>query len=295
MSMTNGYKVMTLQLSEITVDPELQSRATLNQSVVREYAEDFRIEGVIVPAVSVFHDGESYWLADGFHRLAAFKSLGRDTIEAHVYTGNRRDALLQSCSANVNHGLRRTLEDKRRAVTVLLNDPEWKNWSDNEISTKCSVGRRLVSTIRKSLGHCTSERTYRTKHGSLSIMKTAEIGHSAGPPLTQDFQMSDGAPPPMTEIEALTQKLLETENLCSETLNENEKLRDAIAIGQYDASDIEKIDVEEALADLREQIRIKDIEIASLRESRDTYQNRCAEQMKQIKVLQAKLKKAGIE
>ena len=81
----------------------------------------------------------------------------------------------------------------------------------------------------------------------------------------------------------------------ADSTSEIERLKDAIAVGQYDASDIEKIDVEETLADLREQLRIKDIEIVSLRESRDTYQNRCVEQMKQIKVLQSKLKKAGIE
>ena len=68
-----------------------------------------------------------------------------------------------------------------------------------------------------------------------------------------------------------------------------------MALGQYDATDIEKEDIEQTVKDLREQIRIKDIEIASLRESRDTYQNRAAELMKQVKALQAKLKKAGIE
>jgi hypothetical protein len=88
---------------------------------------------------------------------------------------------------------------------------------------------------------------------------------------------------------------LELTNQFNETIAENERLIDAIAVGQYDASDIEKIDVEETLKDLREQIRIKDIDIQSLRESRDTYQNRSAELMKQVKALQNKLKKAGIE
>ena len=38
--------------------------------------------------------------------------------------GTQRDAILWSISANATHGLRRTNEDKRRAVTRLLQDPE---------------------------------------------------------------------------------------------------------------------------------------------------------------------------
>jgi hypothetical protein len=52
---------------------------------------------------------------------------------------NRRDALLFSVGANAIHGHRRTNEDKRRAVDVLLNDPEWRVWNDSEIARRCGV------------------------------------------------------------------------------------------------------------------------------------------------------------
>jgi len=74
---------------------------------------------------------------------------------------------------------------------------------------------------------------------------------------------------------------------------ENQKLKDAIAIGAWDATDIEKEDAQETIAALREQIRVLEIEIKTLRESRDMFQNRNAEMMRTVKSLQAKLKKLG--
>ena len=81
----------------------------------------------------------------------------------------------------------------------------------------------------------------------------------------------------------------------SETINElsteNTTLKDKIAIGQWDASEMEKLDVEDTLKDLREQVRVLEIENKSLRESRDMYQNRNSELMAKVSSLQAKLKK----
>jgi len=65
-------------------------------------------------------------------------------------------------------------------------------------------------------------------------------------------------------------------------------LRDKIAIGQWNASEIEKIDIEETVANLREQLRIAHIEIQSLRESRDMYQNRHSDAVKIINQMKKK-------
>lgn len=63
--------------------------------------------------------------------------------------------------ANASHGLRRTNEDKRRAVTVLLTDSEWAKWADREIARRCGVDHRFVASVKSSLGTVPSdERTY---------------------------------------------------------------------------------------------------------------------------------------
>ena len=64
-----------------------------------------------------------------------------------------------------------------------------------------------------------------------------------------------------------------------------------IAVGQWDASDIEKIDAQQVIDELREQVRILEIDNKALRDSRDMFQTRNAELMKTVKSLQNKLKK----
>lgn len=54
-----------------------------------------------------------------------------------------RDAILYSCGANDRHGLRRTNEDKRRAVKKSLEDPEWSGWSSNKIAERFAGQKEL--------------------------------------------------------------------------------------------------------------------------------------------------------
>lgn len=133
-----------LEISKIRTDGGTQSRAGIDDAVVAEYAESVEL----LPPVVVFHDGENYWLADGFHRLAAFVKVGRKSIGADVRQGDKRAAILFSVGANSTHGLRRTNADKRRAVELLLRDEAWKQWSNREIAKACGVGSRFVDGMK---------------------------------------------------------------------------------------------------------------------------------------------------
>jgi phage N-6-adenine-methyltransferase len=109
-------------LKKIRIDGGTQPRAAIYDNVINDYANAL-LEGTILPPVVVFFDGDDYWLGDGFHRYHANKKAKFSEIEADVRNGTRRDAILYSVGANVDHGLRRTNEDKRRAVmTLLTND-----------------------------------------------------------------------------------------------------------------------------------------------------------------------------
>lgn len=136
-----------LSLDLIQIDGGTQSRATLNQHVVDEYAEALK-GGAAFPPIVVFYDGKKHWLADGFHRFHAFQRVGRAKVDADVRQGTRRDAILHSVGANETHGLRRTNDDKRRAVLTLLDDGEWSKWSDGEIAKRCAVSREYVNRLR---------------------------------------------------------------------------------------------------------------------------------------------------
>lgn len=295
----------TLKLGQIKIDGNTQARAGLDQATVTEYSELLK-DGVKFPAPTVLFDGSTYWMADGFHRYFAHKANGALEMEFDVREGTQREAQFYAMGANGGRGLKWRPEDIKRICYIMFEDEEWGGMSNNAIAKHMGVSAMTVGRHRHSWDESRQEGeseeqeaevTY-IKDGESKTMKTGKIGKTKEkkPKAEKKSKPKDpNAPPPMTEAEDLKQKLLEIQDQFKETIAENEKLRDAVALGQYDATDIEKEDIEQTVKDLREQVRIKDIEIASLRESRDTYQNRAAELMKQVKVLQAKLKKAGIE
>lgn len=186
-----------LEIDKIKIDG-IQSRVEISESTVSEYA-DAILEGAQFPPIIVFYDGGNFWLADGYHRLLAHKRAGKTAIYEQRELGGQRDAMLYSVGANASHGLRRTNADKRNAVLMLLNDPEWSQWSDNAIAKACHVDNKTVTTIRAAhLGNSEietevgteahlgnpkleTERTYTTKHGTTAKMNTANIGRVAKP------------------------------------------------------------------------------------------------------------------
>lgn len=167
--------IAVLPLDEIRMDGGTQPRSQLNQGTIDEYAADMQ-SGDKFPPIDVFYDGQDYWLADGFHRVHAATQIGWSEFEANVHQGDRRAAILHSVGVNASHGLRRTNEDKRRAVMALLSDEEWGKWSDREIGRRCRVSHPFVAKIREDVtGNISSERTYITKHGTVATMQTDQI------------------------------------------------------------------------------------------------------------------------
>jgi len=246
---------MELELTSIRVDGGTQSRLELNQEVVVEYAEQMA-EGDVFPAVVVFQDGANYWLADGFHRYFATKKNKGKTINADVQVGTQEEAVLFSFSANSNRGLRMSSADKRNIVIRMLTNEMWKGWKDVEIARHVGVTSMTVGRVRKSL------------------RSDVEKPKKERKPKGEIYR-----PEPVQE-DSKVQELSET---VDQLAQENERLKDKIAVGQWDATEIEKIDVEELIAELREQIRVLEIDNKALRESRDMYQARNAELMKAVK------------
>lgn len=166
-----------IPLGQVRIDGGTQPRAAIAEHVVSEYADALHA-GSALPPFDLFFDGVDYWLADGFHRYHAAQRLGLETYPATIHNGIRREAVLFSAGANQAHGLRRSNDDKRKAVTTLLNDAEWSKWSNREIAERCGVSHQFVNDIRISLATVASEpsRTYTTKHGTIATMNVENIG-----------------------------------------------------------------------------------------------------------------------
>lgn len=169
----------TMMVADITADHRSQPRFMLDQGLIDEYAEAMQ-SGSKFPPVTVYHDGETYWLADGFHRLAAARTAGKEQIRAEVRLGGLDEAVLYSVQANSEHGLRRSNQDKNRAVETMLTNDDWAAWSNIQIANTARVSDVFVGKVRKRLEAAQKitpqdERT--TASGAK--MKTGKIGAQA--------------------------------------------------------------------------------------------------------------------
>jgi hypothetical protein len=267
---------MKVQLNKIRIDGDTQARPEINYSLVTEYAEKMR-DGVKFPPVTVFFDGASYWLADGFHRYHGHKANATKEIEADVQEGTQRDAQLYSFGANDDHGMRRTVEEKRRSVFRMAEDFEWGDYSDREIARICKVSHPFVAKIREGLKNVnspTQNTPVKTKAKADKPAKTVD----AKPVETEDEE------PENDELHALA---IEHQSMAEE----NQKLMNKLAVHNMDATEEER---EEALVSMEEKdarIKALEAEVKALKASRDTYQSKNADMLRQIKYLKKQLEK----
>lgn len=254
----------TLNINNIIIDKGTQSRAQISEETVSDYAEAMQA-GDQFPPITVFFDGVDYYLADGFHRLHAAQRLGKASIQAEVRTGTLRDAILYSLGANDKHGLRRSNADKRKCVRTLLEDFEWGEMSVSEMARICCVSPQLVSAVKAEMDGGT---------------KVSSVNFNA-PKKTKPVKLNNVIEPEEPE---------EKDEAVQELLAENQRLADRLAVNAL-PSEEEKQAAADTIAELREQIRILEIENQSLKISRDTYQRENAELKKTVASLQRKLKK----
>jgi len=174
-----GADVVRLPITEIRLDGGTQPRSALDFTAIDDYAEAMAA-GVKFPPVVVFHDGAHYWLADGFHRLKAAFASGFDAIDCELRQGTLEDAQWYSFSANKANGLRRTNEDKQRAVKSALLHPRAAEMSNSAIARHVGVDEATVRNWRTRLA-ASSEipkidtRTV-SRQGSTYQQRTAQIG-----------------------------------------------------------------------------------------------------------------------
>lgn len=277
----------TLNLLNIRIDGGTQAREELNQEAVADYAEKMR-DGEVFPPVSVFFDGSEYWLVDGFHRYFATKSNGKTSIDAEVENGTLKEAIRASWKANGKRGLNLNSADTKKIMLAMFADEVTKTWSNRQIAEYVGVSHSTVNRLKSSLEQRSTETKPVKDSGDKPVSK-ADIGRTV-----QKIPQPDMTSALMVKQEVvmeLNEKIDELSQTINMLADENTLMRDKIAVGQWDATEIEKIDAEQTIKDLREQIRILEADNKAMRQSRDMFQNRNSELMKTVKSLQAKLKK----
>jgi len=272
-----------MNIGALVLDEELQSREEIDEAMVSEFVEDLK-SGDEFPPVLVYFCGVNYWLTDGFHRYHAHKRIERVSILCEVVNGTRRDAILRSVRANDKHGKRRTNADKRKGVMKLLDDFEWSGWSNAAIAKECRVSPTFVANLRDSGGP--AEVKYKTSGGNVAT-KVKAPGRAAKEPTPKEPELKEPAPEPKVEEYDPRDELIE------HLTKENDELTMNLALAHMGGTEEEKGEAREIINTLREEVRVLKIELAAVKQSRDTFQSENQQLKAQVMMQQRQLKKLG--
>jgi hypothetical protein len=268
-----------MNIGALVMDERLQSRTEINETTVAEYAEAI-LGGADFPPVLAHFDGVSYYLTDGYHRLLAHKRAEKVSILCEVVQGTLRDAIFHATGVNTDHGMRRTYADKRKAVMTLLDDLEWEDMSNAQISKHCHVSPSFVSDLRKSVGKDNTDTVkYKTSTGKVMEKKKAP-----GRPAKEKEPELKG-PEIVPEREDHKQEAIDM------LLAQNEELKARVAVVAMDATAEEKQAATDLIAELQEELRIAKIELDAVKKSRDQYQSENSQLKKQVVAMQRQIKK----
>ena len=141
----------TVEIANVTVASEFQMRVKSDPATLIEYRELIRASEEHWPfdePCTLYRVDGKLILTDGFHRLEAMHAEGRTEIRADVRNGTLLDAKIASLGANKKHGLRRSNADKRRSVTIAVQDNTLQQWSDHKLAKLCGVSHPFVGQVR---------------------------------------------------------------------------------------------------------------------------------------------------
>lgn len=139
-------------LADIVQDERLQKRKEgLDAGHVKSLLGTLDDNGDIAEPVVLFRDEENIlWLADGFHRVAAYKQAGRDKIRANIRTGSFVDAEVFAEDANLKHAKSLSVESRQAIFRSRVlrgfetNGIAWAKLSDGAIASELGVDRKTV-------------------------------------------------------------------------------------------------------------------------------------------------------
>ena len=268
-----------IKLEKIRLDGGTQPRKEIDEALVQHYTE-ILLEGKDkFPPVDLWFDGKSYWPSDGFHRFHSHKRAGFKDIEANVNQGTKRDAFLACLKANGKHGKPRTPEERRYVVQMALEDIELGDKSDAEIALICDVSGMTVGRVRKALGLEKQVRIdkkgRKVNVGNIGRVKVeAPPAPPAAPEYTEEDRMKDF----MTEHTIIVE--------------ENAKLKDKLTIGSLPVSADAKQEIEETIESLRAEVKDLEFKLRTITQSRNEFQSKNAEMIKQMNYWKKRAEKA---
>lgn len=272
-----------MNIGALVMDQRLQSRVEISEEAVSDYAEAL-LGGADFPPVLVYFDSINYYLTDGYHRVLAHKRAEKVSILCEVVNGSITDAIFRSTGVNTDHGMRRTYADKRKAVMTLLDDFAWQGMSNTQIAKHCGVSPSFVSELRKGAGKDTGDTVkYKTPSGKVMEKKKAPGRAPKEPELKEPAKQE--RPEPKKEEYDPRNELIE------HLTKENDDLTMNLALAHMGGTEEQQNEAREIISTLREEVRVLNIELAAVKQSRDQYQSENQQLKAQVSMQQRQLKK----
>ncbi len=265
-------------------------------------AEDFQALKDSIDAIGVQNPITLFegMVIDGWHRYTAANDLGMHCPVVELGNVDPRDFVLAQNKAR-RHITQAQLIAAASAVY------QWRPHGGNqsalsadcisskELAEKVGAGVRSVEQYRHVERKAAPVVVEAVKSGAIGLPKAAAIAklpkeeQAAAIAKPAPKKPAQATPVPVTDSHEL-QEAAEAINALAE---ENEQLRDRLAIASMEATAEEKAEAAQIIADLRHQIKALEAELDATRTSRDGFQRQNAELMKQVRLQQKQLKKLG--
>ncbi len=240
----------------------------------------------------IVHEG---MVLDGWHRYRACADLGikpqqftfdasadpvsfvlSNNLHRRHLTPSQRAAAIVACADYGSHGGKR----KGQGATLPLDPVKPKV---DELAKAAQVAPRLIkdAAVAKKAGLLDE-----VKDGTISASAAADMARGKEPKKPKRTLN-------LPEQQPDDDQLIEAQHTISELAQENEELRDKLAVESLMDSEEAKTQTLETIQELRDRVRVLEAEVDALKASRDTYMRESAERLKQINYWRKQAEKAA--
>jgi hypothetical protein len=184
-----------LQLNRIVIDERFQFRP-LERSWIKRYTAVYR-SGRTMPPVTVANLNGAFILTDGWHRIAALESLGKEEVRAVVVPANsEKDVHWLAAQANLEHGKPLKSREYREVFRAFIHARKHRN-EDKSFKSY----REIAAEIGGARGHTTIRNWMQADFPSVF---RAMGGHG------EDATFIEDEPPPDTSLAGVVLEALMT-------------------------------------------------------------------------------------
>lgn len=121
--------LQTIPIGKIVVSDEAHEQIRLSKALNTEHVNLYRMayeSGAELPAIMLYHDGESYAVLNGIHRLTAARAAGKENVDGYVVDVSDADQVDEiRRTVNLMNGLPMSSNERIEQALHLVNASAW--------------------------------------------------------------------------------------------------------------------------------------------------------------------------